>query len=302
MLACGIGPGDEVITVSHTMIASTRAIVSAGAIPVFVDIDPVTYTMDVDQMASAVTARTRAVLPVHLYGQCADMSRILSVAKRHGLRVIEDVAQAHGATCDGRLAGSMGDVGCFSFYPTKNLGCYGDGGAVTTNDHAIAESLRRLRNYGQTRKYRHETMGHNSRLDEIQAAILRVKLAHLNAANAKREALAACYTKALDPRLSPPRIAVGRDHVFHLYVIQSANRDELQRELQKFGIQTLIHYPIPVHRQPAIAGIGIRRPMLVTDQIVSRILSLPIHPGLSEGQIAMVAECVNVFANSSSGQ
>src|SRR5665213_506424 len=236
LLACGVGPGDEVITVSHTFIATALAITWTGATPVFVDIDPVTYTIDVNEAAAAITPATKAILPVHLYGQCADMDGILSLARKHNLKVIEDAAQAHGDTFHGRSAGSMGDAGCFSFYPTKNLGAYGDGGAVTTNDPGLADSLRWLRNYGQTRKYHHESMGYNTRLDEIQAAILRVKLTQLDTANARRKSLAACYGGAFDAQFHAPNIADGRDHVFHLYIIQSSSREALQRHLLSNGI------------------------------------------------------------------
>jgi dTDP-4-amino-4,6-dideoxygalactose transaminase len=295
LLACGVGPGDEVITVSHTFIAAVLAIVWTGATPVFVDVDPATYTMDVAQAAAAVTARTKAIVPVHLYGQCADMDGILALARKDRLRVIEDAAQAHGAMYDGRRAGSMGDAACFSFYPTKNLGAYGDGGAVTTNDPALADSLRRLRNYGQTRKYRHETMGYNTRLDEIQAAILREKLKSLDAVNAKRRSIADRYSRGLDSRFCKPAIAAKCDHVFHLYVVQSDSRAALQQDLLEEGIQTQVHYPTPVHRQPAMAVIGIRKSLRVTERLANRVLSLPMYPTLAEGQIDRVVERINSF-------
>ena len=299
LLACGIGPGDEVITVSHTFIATALAIVWTGATPVFVDVDPASYTMDVHQAASAITPRTRAIVPVHLYGQCADMDGIGALARKWSLRVIEDAAQAHGAVCNGRRAGSMGDLGCFSFYPTKNLGACGDGGAVVTDDPTLADSLRRLRNYGQTRKYCHETMGYNSRLDEIQAAILREKLKSLDVSNAARRSLAARYSRLIEARYSPPAVGIGRDHVFHLYVVQSAFRDALQRYLLSAGIGNQVHYPVPAHLQPALAGKGICKMLPVTERIAGRVLSLPMYPCLSERQVDWVAECVNHFEDRS---
>jgi dTDP-4-amino-4,6-dideoxygalactose transaminase len=293
LLACGVGPGDEVITVSHTFIATALAIVWTGATPVFVDVDPQTYTMDVAQTAAAVSPKTKAILPVHLYGQCADMNPIMELARKHGLKVIEDAAQAHGATYQGRRAGSLADAGCFSFYPTKNLGAYGDGGAVTTNDPALADSLRRLRNYGQTRKYHHETMGYNTRLDEIQAAILRTKLKSLDAANAARRKLAGAYGRQIDPRFCPPKTLAGRESVFHLFVIQSASRDAMQERLLQLGMQTQVHYPIPVHLQKAFAGRGIWKSLPETERLAGRVLSLPMYPSLTMEQAERVAAAVN---------
>jgi len=293
--ACDIGPGDEVITVSHTFVATVLGIVWTGATPVLVDIDPVTYTIDANQVADAVTPRTRAIIPVHLYGQCAEMDAILAVAKQHGLRVIEDAAQAHGAQYGGRKAGNLGDVACFSFYPTKNLGAYGDGGALTTNDGQIADRLRRLRNYGQTRKYVHETIGYNTRLDELQAAVLRAKLKHLDQDNTRRRGIASRYLREIGDGVVKPATAPGREHVYHLFVIECEKRDRLQAHLSDCGIQTQVHYPIPVHKQPALRERTICHNLSVTERVAARILSLPIYPTLTDENVTRVCRGVNTF-------
>ena len=249
VLACGIGKGDEVITVAHTAMPTALAIAATGATPVFVDIDQQSYTLSPDQLAGAMSSKTRAIMPVHLYGHCADMDAILEFAARHDLYVIEDAAQAHGACYKGRKAGGIGHLGCFSFYPTKNLGACGDAGAVVTNDQELAARLRRLRNYGESRKYHHESMGYNSRLDELQAAILRVKLPRLEQWNETRRNLAAGYLSRIDERFCLPKVRPGFVHSYHLFVIQSEERDKLQEHLLAHNIQTLIHYPIPCHLQ-----------------------------------------------------
>jgi dTDP-4-amino-4,6-dideoxygalactose transaminase len=296
LLACGIGPGDEVITVAFTAMPTVMAIIAAGGTPVFVDIDPQTYTLCPDQLAGALSGKTRAILPVHLYGHCADMNVIMEFAAQHSLYVIEDAAQAHGASYRDRKAGSMGAMGCFSFYPTKNLGACGDGGAVVTNDAELAGRLRQLRNYGESRKYHHETMGYNSRLDELQAAILRAKLPHLDRWNECRRDLAARYSSHLEERFSVPRIRTGCVHSYHLFVIQSDERDALQGHLSVEGVQSLIHYPIPCHFQPAMGNIEHRCCDLpVTERVARRILSLPIFPTLGTEQVEYVAQCVNSF-------
>lgn len=296
LLACGIGPCDEVISVSHTAMPTALAIAATGATPVFVDIDPQTYTLNPERLAEALSARTRAIVPVHLYGHCADMDPILNFATRHNLHVIEDAAQAHGSCYKGRRAGSMGALGCFSFYPTKNLGALGDAGAVVTNDAALAQKLRRLRNYGESSKYRNESMGYNSRLDELQAAMLRVKLLHLEEWNEARRNLAAIYLSLLNERFCAPRVRSGYVSNFHLFVIQCDTRDALQEHLRAQGIETLVHYPTPCHLQPAFREIKHRCGGLpVTERIAPRILSLPMYPGLSVEQVEHVAHCVNSF-------
>jgi dTDP-3-amino-3,4,6-trideoxy-alpha-D-glucose transaminase len=294
LLACGIGPGDEVITVSHTAMPTALAIAATGAIPVFVDIDEQSYTLRPDQLAEALSPKTRAILPVHIYGHCADMDAIQEFASRHNLYVIEDAAQAHGSSYKGRKAGSIGYVGCFSFYPTKNLGACGDAGAVVTNDAELAARLRRLRNYGESRKYRNEVMGYNSRLDELQAAILRVKLPQLEHWNESRRNLARCYVSGLEERFSAPTVKPGCVHGYHLFVIQSEERDKLQEHLRANDIDTLIHYPIPCHLQPALRNIKHRCCNLsVTERLAQSILSLPMFPTLSTRQVEHVARCVN---------
>jgi dTDP-4-amino-4,6-dideoxygalactose transaminase len=291
--ACEIGPGDEVITPSFTFFAGPLAIASVGAVPVFVDVDETTATLDLDLVREAVTPRTRAIMPVHLYGRCADLERLASLAAEHELWLIEDAAQAHGARC-GRPVGSVGHVGCFSFYPSKNLGAFGDAGAVVTSDSELAERVRLLRNYGQRRKYSHELMGSNSRLDELQAAILRRKLPQLDAWNAARRRAAAAYSELLDGTLSPPDVDTSDGHVFHLYVVRSRKRDELQRFLTDHGIETGIHYPIPVHRQPALRSVPhVAGELPVTDRLASEVLSLPMFPTISDEQIRYVADRVH---------
>jgi dTDP-3-amino-3,4,6-trideoxy-alpha-D-glucose transaminase len=292
--AVGIGPGDEVITVAHTAVATVCAIEDAGAKPVMVDIDPVTYTMDPAAAEAAITPSTKALLPVHLYGHPADMTALSDLAARKNLLLIEDCAQAHGARHNGRLVGTMGQVASFSFYPTKNLGALGDGGAIITNDPQIAAKMRRLRNYGQKTRYEHVERGGNSRLDEMQAALLRVKLAHLDEHNAIRRELASHYVKHLKDVTLP----VERDgvyHVYHLYVIRHVQRDQLRDALKDNGVGTLIHYPIPVHRQEGYRDLGYAAGSLpVTEQIVGEILSLPMYVGLTPNDVETVAQAVAV--------
>ncbi len=299
LLACGIGPGDEVITASHTAMPTALAIAATGAVPVFVDIDPLTYTMDTDRLADALSEKTHAIIPVHLYGHCADMDGIIDFAKDHNLYVIEDAAQAHGSTYKGRKAGSMGNLGCFSFYPTKNLGALGDAGAVTTNDLELAVRLRRLRNYGEARKYHNETMGYNSRLDELQAAALRAKLPHLEQSNHARRKLAADYRSQLDERFIAPQVHADYVDSYHLYVIQSDERDRLMKHLSDHNIDTLIHYPTPCHLQTAMREIEHRCcDLSVTERVAGRIVSLPMFSTLSGDQVEYVAHCVNSFGRS----
>ena len=252
LLAAGVGPGDEVITVPMTFVATVAAIVYTGATPVFVDIDPATWTMDPALIEAAITSRTKAILPVHLHGRLADMTAISGIARRHGLAVIEDAAQAHGAERDGVRAGAFGDIGCFSFYPGKNLGACGEGGAVTTNDPALAAVLRSLRDWGQEGKYNHVRHGFNFRMDALQGAALGVKLPHLDAWNAARRRAASAYQHGLPEALGRPA-PVGEDHACHVYAIRVPDRDAVRERLHRAGIATNIHYPIPVHLQPAYA-------------------------------------------------
>ena len=266
-----MGEGDEVITPSHTFISTVDGIVRNGAVPIFVDIDPRTFCLDPAGIEERITERTKAIMPVHIFGQPADMEPIMAIAERHRLSVVEDACQAHGAQYRGRKVGGIGHVGCFSFYPTKNLGAYGDGGMVTTNDEEIAARLRLLRNYGQPRKYHHVLVGVNSRLDEIQAAILRVKLRYLDEWNERRRQLATLYSELLrNAAVATPVELPNVKHVYHLYVIRSKDRDALQRRLSQQGVQSQIHYPIPVHRQEAYAQIASGVELPVTDRACTK--------------------------------
>lgn len=297
LLACGIGPGDEVITVPNTYIATVFAISYTGATPVFVDIDPVTYNIDVAQVEARLTPRTRALLPVHLYGQIVDMDPLLELAQRHGLWVIEDAAHAHGAEYNGRRAGSLGHIGCFSFYPSKVLGCFGDGGAVTTSDAELLDRMRVLRYMGQHTKYLHECIGYQQRLDEIQAAILRVKLRHLDTAIARRQHLAALYTELLsDLPVVTPRISGNVRHVFYLYNIRAPQRDALAAYLADRGIGTHVVYPLEAPFQPAYRHLG-HQPgdFPVADSQVHEILCLPMFPELTDDEVRQVAGAIRAF-------
>ncbi|MGB8442621.1 MAG: DegT/DnrJ/EryC1/StrS family aminotransferase [Candidatus Acidiferrales bacterium] len=288
----GIGPGDEVITAANTFIATVLAIVAVGAKPVLAEMDPITYNIAPAAIEAAITSRTRGIMPVHLYGQPADMEPIVAIARKHNLLLIEDAAQAHGAKYAGKRAGSWGHAAAFSFYPGKNLGAYGDGGIITTNDAAVAEKIRYLRNYGQKVKYEHVIAGTNSRLDTIQAAILRVKLRYLDRWNALRNEHAAAYSAALaDGPFVPPKIAANRSHIFHLYVVQAENRAATQELLIQRGIATGIHYPIPIHLQEACKSLGYRRgDFPVTEEAAARILSLPIFPELTAQQREFITD------------
>jgi dTDP-4-amino-4,6-dideoxygalactose transaminase len=294
--ACGIGPGDEVVTVAHTAPATVFAVELAGATPVLVDIDDDTYTIDPARAADAIGPNTRALMPVHLYGQCADMAPLVRLAEDHGLRLIEDACQAHGAAYDGHRAGSIGHLGCFSFYPTKNLGGYGDGGAVVTSDASLAAQLRLLRDYGRTEDNRHQIVAGNSRLDELQAAILRVKLALLDGWNESRRAHADRYAQSMaDLPLKLPVVRDRTGHVFHLYVVRTPERDNLQAYLRANRVGTGVHFPVPVHRQPAYHDRLQRFELPVTEACCDEILSLPIYPELRESEAEHVAELVRRF-------
>jgi dTDP-4-amino-4,6-dideoxygalactose transaminase len=292
LLAFSIGQGDEVITVPTTFMATAEAITFCGARPVFVDVNPDTYTMDPAGLEGAVSPRTKAVIPVHLFGQPADMDPILELARKHNLIVIEDAAQAHGAEYKGRKAGTLGDAGCFSFYPGKNLGAFGEGGAVVTDNAELQEKIRVLRDHGQTRKYHHTMIGWNCRMDGIQAAVLRIKLQHLDKGNSLRRAHAKRYNNALqdlEDVVRPIEASFAR-HVYHVYAIRVQNRDDVLASLADKGIQCGVHYPVPIHLQKAYRGLGYRLGDFPNAERTSQeFLSLPMFPELSEGQIDMVS-------------
>ena len=294
--ACGIGRGDEVITVSHTAVATVAAIELAGATPVLVDIDPDFYTIDPEKIKSAITSRTKAIIPVHIYGHPADMDPIVEIAEKHNLKVIEDCAQAHGAKYKEKRVGSIGNMGCFSFYPTKNLGALGDGGMVVTNNEKLAEKAKLLREYGWAERYVSHFAGWNTRLDEIQAAILRVKLKHLDEDNSKRMCVAEIYnTKLSDTDLILPKQRENSKHVYHLYVIRSPKRDEFLAFLKKEGVCVSIHYPMPVHLQPAYRHLQARDKLPETEKVAKEIISLPLYPELSESEVKFIHESIREF-------
>ena len=299
--ALGVGPGDQVITVAHTFIATAEAISAVGATPVFVDIQPDSYNMDPAQVAQAVTPRTRAVIPVHIYGQPADIPAIRAAVQAAGngraIPIIEDAAQAHGATWQGQMTGVLGDAACFSFYPGKNLGAYGDAGAVTTNDPRLAEQIRLLRNHGRRSKYLHEVKGFGQRLDALQAAILGAKLPHLAGWTDARRRLAARYSQLLQgSELTLPRVAPEADPAWHLYVVRTPARDELLAHLHMEGIGAGIHYPIPLHLQPAYQDLGYQPGDLpVSEAVAESCLSLPLYPEMTEEQQDRVVAAIHAF-------
>jgi len=297
LLGYGIGEGDEVITTSFTFIATAAAISHVGAKPVLVDIDPRTYNIDPAKIEAAITPRTKAILPVHLYGQPAQMTPILEIAGRYGLRVIEDACQAHGATYFGRKTGGLGDVACFSFYPSKNLGGAGDGGMLTTNDDAFAEWARKVRDHGRTGKYVHGLIGFTYRLDALQAAILRIKLAHLDAWNEARRRHAATYNELLaSTGVVLPQEAEGCRSVYHVYVIRTPQRDELLAHLQRRGIGASVHYTLPIHLQPAYAALGLPKGAFpVAEACAESVISLPMYAELTRDQIEEVVEAIKEF-------
>ena len=297
--AVGVEQGDEVITAVNSFIATALAIRMVGAKPVFVDVDPVTYNLDISQVENKITSRTKAIIPVHLYGQPADMNAICDVAHKAGLKVVEDACQAHGARYGGKRAGTLGDVAAFSFYPGKNLGAYGDGGAVVTQCAEIAEKVKTFRNYGQEKKYVHPVMGYNSRLDTMQAAILRVKLRYLDKWNDQRRNNAATYDRLLkDSPVVTPVVAEGNESVYHLYVIRTQERDKLSDYLKANQIFAGLHYPIPMHLQGMFSDLGYKEgDFPVAEQVAGEILSLPMFPELSQEECERVTECVKSFAN-----
>ena len=296
LLAAGIGPGDEVITISFTFVATVAAIWYTGAKPIFVDIDPRSFTMDVSQIEAAITERTKAILPVHLYGQPADMDPIIEIARRHGLLVIEDAAQAHGAEYKGKRVGGIGDLGCFSFYPGKNLGAYGEGGMVTTNNPEYNRTVRMLRDWGAEKKYQHVLKGYNYRLEGLQGAILGVKLRYIEDWTQKRREHAAQYNQLLGAAgiRTPEEMPYAR-HVYHVYAIRTSEREAVQQALQAQGIQSGIHYPIPVHLLPAYADLGYQAGDFPhTEAAANEVLSLPMFAELSAEQIEQVSEALRL--------
>ena len=297
--ACGLGPGDEIITATNTYIATVLAISQAGATPVLVDCLEDSFEIDPKAVEAAVTPKTKAIIPVHLYGQSADMDAILAVAEKNGLKVIEDAAQAHGASYRDKPCGSMGDVGCFSFYPGKNLGAYGDGGAVVTDDDDIAKQVRMLRNYGQSKKYYHDVIGWNSRLDTVQAAVLNVKLPHLHAWNDARRKNADRYREGLsDIDVTTPVEVAGNRHIYHLFVIRIRNRNKALEFLSNKGVSCGIHYPIPVHLQKAYEILKYDSGAFpVAERVANEILSLPMFPELSDEQVEFVCQNLAAFVD-----
>ena len=299
LLAAGIGPGDEVITVPFTFVATVAAIGYTGAKPVFVDIEPNSFTIDVNQLEKAITKQTKAILPVHLYGQPANMDPILEIAQRYGLIVIEDAAQAHGTEYKGRRVGSIGDLGCFSFYPGKNLGAYGEGGMVVTNNENYAHTIKLLRDWGQERKYHHILKGYNYRLEGIQGAILRVKLRYLEPWTHARQSHAKEYDEQLaHSSVQTPKVMPYSRHVYHVYAVRTTQRDALQQQLQQQGIQTGIHYPIPVHLMPAYADLGYQVGDFPQSELAAKeVLSLPMYAEISNNQVTIVSAAVRENTN-----
>ena len=305
MMALGLEPGDEVITPSFTYIATTEVMALLRLNPVFVDVDPRTFCIDPSKIRKAITPRTKAIVPVHLYGQSAPMEEIMDIAKEFGLFVIEDNAQAIGATIqfsDGtvHMTGTIGDIGCTSFFPSKNLGCFGDGGAIVTRDASIANKVRMIANHGQSKRYYHDIVGCNSRLDSIQAAVLNVKLRHLNQYNEARKQAAAFYSNAFasNSKITVPHIADGNTHVFHQYtlILKDHNRDELVEQLAAVGIPAMIYYPVPAHRQNMFSFLNLPAVDLpVTDWLTQRVISLPIHTELDQDQLNFIVGHVNTF-------
>ena len=292
LLAAGIGAGDEVITTAFTFIATAEAIDYVGAVPVFVDIEPDSFNIDPAKIEAAITDKTTAILPVHLFGQPADMDAIMAIAEKHGLKVIEDCAQSFGAAIGGRMTGGIGIAGCHSFFPSKNLGCYGDGGMITTNDDAVAEQLKMLRNHGSRERYHHDIIGYNSRLDEIQAVILRAKLKRIKSYNEGRRRAAHQYSELLKDKVTPPHEDGKGEHVYHQYTLLSDQRDAIMQKLQEAQIGCAIYYPIPLHKQKVFAEACAGLSLPVTEDVVNRCLSLPIFPELSEAQVNEIVRVI----------
>ncbi len=294
--AMGVGENDEVILPTHTFVATALAVIETGGTPVFVDVDEATLQMDVDAVAAAINTKTKVILPVHLYGSMVPMDRLVQLAQKHDIQILEDACQAHGATYSGQKAGTFGSMAAFSFYPGKNLGAYGDAGAIVTNDPELYEQAKLLHNYGQRKKYHHEMLGKNSRLDELQAAFLRTKLLHLDSWNQQRKQIAQKYNASLGQyRLEVPDEI---ESVYHLYVIQHPHRDELQAYLENHGVNTLIHYPIPLHMQQCFKYMNhAPEEYPIAEKYTARILSLPIYPGMTDEQVDYVIEQILTFEN-----
>lgn len=294
LLTAGIGPGDEVVTTANTFIATAEAIAYTGATPVLADIDPATANIDPAQIEAAISPRTRAVIPVHLYGRPANLEAISDIAKRHRLVLIEDACQAHGARYNGKRVGGFGHAAAFSFYPGKNLGAYGEGGALTTNDDEVARLTRSLRSHGESSRYLHKYIGYNYRMDGFQGAVLNVKMKHLEAWTAKRRACADLYRRSLaDANVRLPQDSPDTECAYHLFVAYVENRDQVRAELEKVGVQTAVHYPVPVHRQEAFAHLGIKPGSLVfTERACEQVLSMPLFPEMTEEQVAYAAHCL----------
>ena len=297
--AMGIGPGDEVAMPAFTFFATAGVVMLLGATPVLVDVDPETYGIDVEHLERKITPRTKAIIPVHLFGHPADMDPILALARDHDLRVVEDNAQAIGAMYKGHKTGSVGDVGCLSFFPSKNLGAYGDGGMVVTNDASLAEHLRMLRTHGWEKKYYSEVVGYNSRLDELQAAILRVKLRHLDSWNDSRRRWAATYTKELaNLGLGLPREMEYAHHIYHLYIIQVSDRDFVAQQLAQVGISTSVYYPYPLHLVPATESLGYQKgDFPVAEAASKQCLAIPLYPEMTENHVGLIAQALNKIAS-----
>ncbi len=291
--ALGIGEGDEVITTPFTFFATVEAILYTGATPVFVDIEPDTLNIDVSQIEANITGKTKALLPVHLFGHPADMRTILNIAKKHRLKMIEDCAQSFGAEANGKKVGSIGDAGCFSFYPSKNLGGYGDGGMIILNSTRVADTIRELRNHGSRGSYRHKRVGFNSRLDEIQAGILLVKLIRIDEYNRKRRQNASFYNNLLSDKVKCPVEKKGAYHVYHQYTIMSHKRDEIQQKLKENGISSVVYYPVPLHLQKALKFLGYQKgDFPVTEKAAKEVLSLPMYPELEESAIIKISKII----------
>jgi dTDP-4-amino-4,6-dideoxygalactose transaminase len=297
LVAIGVGQGDEVVTAANTCVPTAAAISMTGASPVLVDVEPLSFNMDPLKLESAITSRTRAIIPVHLYGQAADMDPIIGIAASKDIPVIEDVAQGHGATYRGKKLGSLGLAGCFSFYPSKNLGAFGDGGAISTDDDDLAARVKRLRNYGEERRYYHKAKGFNSRLDEIQAAVLRAKLPNLDAWNETRRSVTSFYNREItNPLIDKPLEMSYGIHNYHLYVIRCKLRAQLQSHLARSGVATLIHYPIPVHLQESYLDLGKKTgDFPVAESCAREVLSLPNFPELSLDELRWISDCINSF-------
>ena len=292
LVAAGIGEGDEVITTSFTFIATAEAICYVGATPVYVDIKPDTYNIDPEKIEAAITDKTKVILPVHLFGQPADMDAIMALAEKHNLLVIEDCAQSFGADINGRMTGSIGLAGCHSFFPSKNLGCYGDGGMVTTNDDAVAEQLRMLRNHGSKVRYYHDIVGYNSRLDELQAVVLRAKLKRLPGYNQERRRAAHTYSRLLAEVVTPPQEDGIGTHIYHQYTLLTDQRDAIMQKLQDNNIGCAIYYPVPLHQQKVFADICKQVSLPVTEDVASRCMSLPIYPELTDEMVTQVTDVI----------